>query len=162
EALARMAREHGGEAIVRALRQYAPTWLAQLPALLTDEDLEAVRRRAQGTTPERMLRELAEALDVVSSEVPLVLVLADLHCSDSALVPLLAGLAPRRDPARVLIVATYRPADLAVGQHPLRPVKQELQIHGDCEELPLEFLSEPAVGDYLADRFSSASFEPDL
>jgi hypothetical protein len=66
EALARMAREPRGDAIVRVLRQYAPSWLAQLPAVLTDDNVEAVQRRAQGTTRERMLRELAEALDVVS------------------------------------------------------------------------------------------------
>jgi DNA-binding winged helix-turn-helix (wHTH) protein/predicted ATPase len=162
EALARMAREPRGDAIVRALRQYAPTWLAQLPALLADEDLEPVRRRTQGTTRDRMLRELAEALDVVSVDVPLILVLEDLHWSDSATVDLLAMLARRRDPARVLILATYRPADLAVGPHPLKPVKQDLQAHGDCDEIALEFLSEPAVGHYLAGRFPSASLAPDL
>ena len=106
EALARMAREPGGDAIVHALRQHAPTWLAQLPGVLTDEDLEAVQRRAQGTTRDRMLRELNEALDVVSFDVPLVLVLEDLHWSDSATVDLLAMLARRRDPARFLILAT--------------------------------------------------------
>src|SRR5262245_13633732 len=162
EALARLARGPRGEPVVRALRQYAPTWLAQLPGVLTDADLEAVQRRAQGTTRDRMLRELAEALDVLSGEVPLVLVLEDLHWSDSATVDLLAMFARRRDPARILILATYRPADVAVASHPLKPVKQELQAHGDCEELALDFLGERAVGDYLAGRFPGASFAPSL
>jgi predicted ATPase len=162
EALARMARDPRGDVIVRALRQYAPSWLAQLPALLTDQDLEPVRRRTQGTTRDRMLRELAETLDVVSADVPLILVLEDLHWSDSATVDLLAMLARRRDPARVLILATYRPADLAVGPHPLKPVKQDLQAHGDADEVALDFLTELAVGQYLAGRFPSASFAPDL
>src|SRR5262249_37445491 len=109
EALGRMAREPGGDALVLTLRQDAATRLAEL---LGDEDLEAVQRRARGTTRERMLRELIEALDVVSSEVPLVFVLEDLHWSDSATVDLLAMLARRRDPARMLILATYRPADV--------------------------------------------------
>jgi len=162
EALARLARGPRGEPIVRALRQYAPTWLAQLPAVLTDAELEAVQRRAHGTTRDRMLRELAEALDVLSVEVPLVLVLEDLHWSDSATVDLLAMFARRRDPARILILATYRPADVAVASHSLKPVKQELQAHGDCEELALDFLGERAVGDYLAGRFPGASFAPTL
>ena len=162
EALARLAREAGRDAIIRALRQYAPTWLAQLPAALTDEDLEAVQRRAQGTTRERMLRELAEALDVVSADLPLVLVLEDLHWSDSATVDLLAMLARRHDPARILVLATYRPADVAVASHPLKPVKQELQAHGHCEVIGLDFLSEPAVADYVTGRFPNASLAPDL
>jgi DNA-binding winged helix-turn-helix (wHTH) protein/predicted ATPase len=162
EALARLAREPRGDTIVRALRQYAPTWLAQLPALLTDDDLEAVQRRAQGTTRDRMLRELGEALDVVAAEEPLVLVLEDLHWSDSATVDLLAMLARRREAARILIVGTYRPAEVAAGSHPLKPVKQELQLHGDCEEVVLDFLNEPAVEHYLAGRFPSASFEAGL
>jgi hypothetical protein len=108
EALARMGRQPHGDAIVAALRQYAPSWLTQLPALVGDDDFEAVQRRAHGTSRERMLRELGDVLDVVSAEVPVILVLEDLHWSDSATVDLLAVLARRRDPARMLIIGTYR------------------------------------------------------
>jgi DNA-binding winged helix-turn-helix (wHTH) protein/predicted ATPase len=162
EALARLAREPGGDAVVRVLRQHAPTWLAQLPAVLTDDELEALRRRTQGTTPDRMLRELVEALDVVGAETPLVLALEDIHWSDSATVELLAMLARRRDRARLLVVATYRPAEVAAGAHPLKAVRQELQVHGHCEEMPLEFLSAPAVETYVAGRLPGASFASPL
>jgi DNA-binding winged helix-turn-helix (wHTH) protein/predicted ATPase len=162
EALTRMAREPHGAGLVPVLRRYAPMWLAQLPGLLDDADLAAVQRRAQDATPERMLRELNDALDAWSAEVPLVLVLEDLHWSDSATVDLLAMLARRRDPARVLVLATYRPADVAVSGHPLRPVKQELELHGRCEELALDFLGEAAVARYLAGRFAEAKFVPPL
>ena len=43
-----------------------------------------------GATQERMLRELAEAVDVLTAEQPLVLVLEDLHWSDAATLDLLA------------------------------------------------------------------------
>ena len=59
----------------------------------------------------------------------------------------------RREAARLLVLGTYRPADVAAGAHPLRPVKQELQLHGHCEEMPLAFLSAAAVATYLAQRF---------
>ncbi|HXG19851.1 MAG TPA: hypothetical protein VNN62_12380 [Methylomirabilota bacterium] len=36
----------------------------------------------------------------------------------------------RRGPARLLVVGTYRPADVMVGGHPLKAIKQELQGHG--------------------------------
>jgi DNA-binding winged helix-turn-helix (wHTH) protein/predicted ATPase len=153
EALGRLGREAGGEQLVHILRQQAPTWLAQLPGLLTDLDLEAVRRRAQGATRDRMLRELVEALDALTLDAPLVLLLEDLHWSDSATIDLLAMLARRREASRLLVLGTYRPADVAGTAHPLRRAKQELQLHGYCDEVPLEFLSVAAVSQYLAWRF---------
>jgi DNA-binding winged helix-turn-helix (wHTH) protein/predicted ATPase len=162
EAVGRLGRAPGGDALLRVLKQYAPTWLAQLPSLLSDEEVEAVQRRAQGTTRERMLRELAEALDALTVEAPLVLLLEDLHWSDAATIDLVAMLARRRDPARLLVLATYRPADAALGVHSLKAVQQELQVHGRCEELALDFLGSAAVSEYLERRFSGASFPPDV
>jgi DNA-binding winged helix-turn-helix (wHTH) protein/predicted ATPase len=158
EALTRLARAPGGDAVVRALRHYAPSWLAQLPTLTAD----AVERRAQATTPDRSLRELAEALEAIGTQSPLVLVLEDLHWGDAATVDLLAIVARRRDPARLLVVATHRPADVAAGAHPLKPLMQELRAHGACDELALEFLGEAAVGDYVAGRLSDPACSPDL
>src|SRR5262249_30041076 len=53
-------------------------------------------------------------------------------------------------------------AEVAAGGHPLKSVKQELQAHGQCDELILDFLSESAVGEYLTRRFARASFPRDL
>jgi predicted ATPase len=91
-----------------------------------------------------------EALEAVTAEVPLVLVLEDLHWSDYATLDLLAALARRREAARLLAIGTYRPMELIVRGHPLKGLKQELQVHGQCAELALGALSEAAVTDYLA------------
>ena len=56
-----------GAAAIALLGRYAPTWLAQMPGLVGDAELEAVQRRAQGATRERMLRELAEALEALTA-----------------------------------------------------------------------------------------------
>ena len=74
----------------------------------------------QGATPERMLREFAEAVEALTAERPLVLVLEDLHWSDQATLALVAYLAQRRAPARLLLLGTYRPVDVIVHGHPLR------------------------------------------
>jgi DNA-binding winged helix-turn-helix (wHTH) protein len=79
DALGRLGRGPDGRALVEILHQYAPTWLAQLPALCGLADLEALQRTVQGTTRARMLRELVEALEVLTAAQPLVLVLEDLH-----------------------------------------------------------------------------------
>ena len=162
EALGRLGRAAGGEQIVQILKQHAPTWLTQLPALLADADLEAVQRRAQGATRDRMLRELVEALDALSADEPLILLLEDLHWSDSSTIDLLARLAGRREAARLLVLGTYRPADVAASAHSLSAVKQELQMHGHCEEMPLDFLSAAAVSTYLSQRFPRHEFPSEL
>ena len=156
EALGRMGRERGRDGLIGILRQHAPTWLVQLPGLLDDEALQAVQRRAHGTTRERMQRELIEALDALGTETPVVLLLEDLHWSDETTIDLLAMFARRRDPARVLVLGTYRPADVADGGHPLRALTQELRPHGRCHEIALDFLGEAAVAQYLARRFGAA------
>jgi predicted ATPase len=152
EALGRLCRESDGRHLIDLLAQHAPTWLVQMPALLSTTDLEALQRRTQGATRERMLRELAEAVEVLSAERPLVLVLEDLHWSDVSTLDLLAFIARRRESARLLIIGAYRPVEAIVNNHPLKAIKQELQLHGQCVELPLSFLTEAHVAKYLARR----------
>jgi DNA-binding winged helix-turn-helix (wHTH) protein/predicted ATPase len=153
EALGRWCRGPRGERRRVLLRQHAPTWLAQMPGLLSTADAEVLQRLLTGTTQQRMLRELAEALEIVTADTPLVLVLEDLHWSDYGTLDLLAVLARRREPARLLVLGTYRPTDVLVQGHPLATVVQELRLHGQCMALPLGLLSEAAVGVYLAARF---------
>ena len=78
--------------MLSGLRRYAPLWLVQLPGLVAEVELERLQRQVQGATPARMLRELAETLEVLTAETPLVLVLEDLHWSDHATVEALKGL----------------------------------------------------------------------
>lgn len=161
DALGRLGRAAGSEALLQILAQSAPTWLEQLPGLLSDEDLAAVQRRARGGTRGRMMRELGEALDALTRETPLVLLLEDLHWSDAATIDLLGMLARRRDAARLLILGTYRPAEVAAA-HPLRWVRPELQLHGYCDEISLGFLTPSQVHEYLARRFPGHGLPDDL
>jgi DNA-binding winged helix-turn-helix (wHTH) protein/predicted ATPase len=162
DALGQLGRAEDGRQLVRVLRQHAPTWLVQLPGLLSDRDLEAVQRRAQAATRERMLRELVEALDAFSLETPLVLVLEDLHWSDSATIDVLAMLARRHEPARLLVLGTYRPEHAGDAAHPLKLVKQELEVHGYCDDVPVSLLTVASVEDYLARRFPGHQLPAEL
>ena len=162
EALGRLCREPGGERLLALLSQHAPTWLVQMPALLSATELEALQRQIEGATQERMLREMAEAVEAVTAERPLVLVLEDLHWSDVSTLELLALLARRREPARLLVLGTYRPVEMLGQEHPLRAVKQELQLHGQCEELRLGALSAEDVREYLAGRFAGSALPAGL
>lgn len=162
EALGQLCRQPGGEQVVALLTRYAPTWLAQMPGLIGDAELETVQRRVQGATRERMLRELAEAVEALTVATTLVLVLEDLHWSDHSTLDLVSVLAQRRTPARLLLLATYRPADVIVSGHPLKGMKQELLVHEQCEELLLRFLTDVEVSQYLAARFPRRQLPAEL
>jgi predicted ATPase len=149
EALGQLCRGPTGERLGPVLRQHAPTWLVQLPWLLTPADRESLQQELQGTTRERMLRECAELLETLTAATPLVLVLEDLHWSDHATLDLLALLARRRDPAQLLLVGTFRPVETLVRRHPLRPVVQTLPREGHVAVLPLAPLDADAVTTYL-------------
>jgi predicted ATPase len=153
EALGRVCRGPDGKEVVALLGQQAPTWLVQMPGLVRAADLETLQRRSAGATRDRMLWELAEALERLTARQPLLLVLEDLHWSDYSTLDVLAMLACRREPARLLLLGTYRPPDALQRGHPLQTVHHELQRHGQCTELPLPLLSAAAVADYLATRF---------
>jgi predicted ATPase len=125
-----------------------------MPASMEEAEREALSRQLFGSTQERMARELAEAIEALAAERPLVLWLEDLHWSDVSTVDLLAMLA-RREPARLLVVGTYRPAEVMASGHPLRALVRELEAHAQCRGLPLGFLTPPEVTQYLAARFAS-------
>jgi predicted ATPase len=162
EALGRLGRGPEGAVLLPMLRQYAPSWLVHLPALLAPGDCERFLHTASGVTPVRMLRELAEALEVLTAAHPLVLVLEDLHWSDHATLEWLAYMARRRDPARLLILGTYRLVDVMVHAHPLRRLLTELRHHPQCAELGLDYLSATAMAAYLRQRYGAQPVPPDL
>jgi predicted ATPase/DNA-binding winged helix-turn-helix (wHTH) protein len=157
DALGRLTRTAASAEVTAVLERCAPTWLAQMPAIVSPAVLESLQPRIAGATAERMLREMAEALEALAAERPLALVLEDLHWSDRGTVELLAMLARRREPARLLVIGTCRPVDLIVRQHPLKAALQELRSSRLCRELALEYLSERDVAAYIAARLADGS-----
>ena len=153
EAFGQILRGPDRQILLDILQQYAPSWLLQFPAFLSDEEFESVQRRATGATRERMLRELAEAVEMLTVRHPLVLILEDLHWSDVSTLDWLAYIARRRQRARLLIIGTYRPVDAVVREHPVRAVAQELRVHGWCIDMPLDYLTASGVSIYLSRRF---------
>jgi tetratricopeptide (TPR) repeat protein len=154
EAIGRLAKD--SRAVGHLLRRCAPTWLVQLPWLIDAGDRAQVERALLGAARERMLRELSELVEAVSAEVPLVLVLEDLHWSDPSTVDALSLLVTRREPTRLLVIGSYRPVDLILARHPLRAVSQALQASRPCQEIALDPLGAEAVADYLARRFPNS------
>jgi DNA-binding winged helix-turn-helix (wHTH) protein/tetratricopeptide (TPR) repeat protein len=162
EALGQLTRDADGSSIVQTLATRAPTWLIQFPSLVKAEQREALQREILGATRERMVREICAALEVLTAEHPLVLVLEDLHWVDPSTLDAISALARRREAAKLLLLCTYRPVDVALSQSPLKGLKQDLQVHHLCEEIALERLEESEIAQYLAIEFASGSLPSDL
>lgn len=162
EALGRLCRGPQGQHFLAWLRQQAPSWLAQMPTLLADASGVACQRPTQDITPARMLRELAEALESLTAQRPLILFLEDLHWSDRPTLEWLAYVARRRDPARLLVLGTYRLAETRVVSHPLYPVTRELLVHAQGAELLLGALSMTEIATYVTRRFGTGTLTAEL
>jgi DNA-binding winged helix-turn-helix (wHTH) protein/tetratricopeptide (TPR) repeat protein len=162
EALGRLCRGPDGAYFLAWLRQHAPSWLVQMPAVLQTEDRNALRHLAGDATQARMLRELAEALERLTAERPLLLTLEDLHWSDGATLDWLAYVARRRDPARLLVLATFRPAEARGAARPISLRTRELLVHGQATELALGTLSAADVATFVARRFGEGPFVAEL
>jgi DNA-binding winged helix-turn-helix (wHTH) protein/predicted ATPase len=158
EALGRLARTPAGPTLKAELERYAPTWLLHLPALLSAEEAAALQPRVLGVLQERMMRELAEALEVLTREQLLILVFEDLHWADASTLTLLSVLAHRQEPARLMILGTYRPSEAAREGSPLALLTQELAEHHHSHEVAVRLFDEPAVVAYLAARFPVSLF----
>jgi tetratricopeptide (TPR) repeat protein len=68
----------------------------------------------------------------------------------------------RGDGLCLLTIATYRPSELFLAEHPFVGVKRELQARGVCEEIALGFLSKEDIARYLTLEFPDHSFPEEL
>jgi DNA-binding winged helix-turn-helix (wHTH) protein/predicted ATPase len=158
DALTRLCRAPDGTEILNSLRRYAPTWLLQMPTLLSPTERDALRQQGYATTRERMVRELADAIIAFCTQWPLVLVFEDLHWSDYSTLDFLSTLTRRPEPARLLVIGTYRLGDVLRRRHPLRALQQELQAHQSCVVLPLASLTGTDIATHLNARLPRHRF----
>jgi DNA-binding winged helix-turn-helix (wHTH) protein/predicted ATPase len=157
EALGRLCRGRAGRSVVAQIARHAPTWLLRMPGLVSPSQRDALAAHAAGATQERMLRELTEALDVVARVSPLIVVIEDLHWSDVSTLDLIGAVARRREPARLLLVATYRPEEVEPREGGVRALVRDLGVRRASVEIVLASLPEAAVDAYLHARFPGAS-----
>jgi DNA-binding winged helix-turn-helix (wHTH) protein/tetratricopeptide (TPR) repeat protein len=162
DALGRLCRGPQAEPIVQILSAEAPTWLAQLPGLLTREHRDMLQREILGATRERMLREIADALESITAETALLLVFEDLHWVDDSTVDLISALARGRTPAKLMLLATCRPLAAEAPGHSLKALMPDLLVHRLCHTIDLTPLSEVEVEEYLGAQSPASRPPPGL
>ena len=147
------------ELVARLLQTYAPTWCLQFPAVFNSPALlEQLRAETIGATKQRMLREMGDMLEALATNRTLVIWLEDLHEADAPSIDLLRYLSGRIGNRALLIIGTFRPAELNVRNHPLNKHKLEMEAHNQCEEIRLPCLTEDAICVYLNLRFAPNDF----
>jgi DNA-binding winged helix-turn-helix (wHTH) protein/tetratricopeptide (TPR) repeat protein len=154
ESLGQLTRNPDGNSVIQTMAKRAPTWLIQFPSLVKPEHRESLQREILGATRERMVREICEALETITSEIPLILIFEDLHWCDLSTLDLISALARRREAAKLMLLCTYRPVDVVLSNSSLKGLKRDLQVHQLCREITLERLEESLIAEYLAIEFS--------
>jgi len=138
--------------LVATMRAVAPTWLVQLPWLVSEQERATIGRELAGVSQERMVREFHELVSRFTASQPLLFVIEDLHWCDLATLRLMDHFARQRGPVRVLWVATFRLTQVIAEGHPLQALRQELRLHRLADELVLDPFSESEVQEYLSGR----------
>ncbi len=109
------------------------------------------------------MSELTLAIEALCKHAPLVLHLEDIHWSDVSTLSWLTHVMRRLEPARLLILATVRPADRFGPRAGLDRLVGELGLHGQCHEIDaLAVVHERHRGDISQDRLGESMFGGEL
>lgn len=159
DALEGLLRGDSRGAVGHLMRQLAPNWYGQVaPAVLADAKATGLSVQAQAASQERLKRELDTFLHELCRLRLLVVFLDDVHWVDASTVDILAYVANRVGTAQLLLLASYRPAELLLGKHPFGPLKLDLQTRGLCNEVSLPLLTRDDIDRFLSLEFPNHSF----
>lgn len=142
------------------MRSIAPTWLLQLPWLLSESERVELHRELAGAHQDRKIRELQELMDRFTERHPVLFVLEDLHWADPGTLQLMEHFARRRNPVRLLWLCSLRLAQAIAEAHPLRELRQDLRLPGLYEEIELTPFSENEVAAYVEKRMPGSQAPP--
>ena len=100
--------------------------------------------------------ELCEALEDLAREKLFILVIEDVQWAHESTLELLSALARRSTPAKLLVLATYRPQHHSTKFY-LKSIKQDLLIRHLCAEIALEPLCKQSIRHLLLAASTSNS-----
>jgi DNA-binding winged helix-turn-helix (wHTH) protein/tetratricopeptide (TPR) repeat protein len=145
-----------GQLLIERLAELAPSWVLQLPGLVSSDAADQLRARSIGAPGDRMLRELLDAVCSTRPAAPLlVLVLEDLHWSDGSTLDLLDAVAADRRPATLLVIATHRPGDGSSTSQAIHALAVGLRLRQRASLIMLDALAVDEMGALIASRLGS-------
>jgi serine/threonine protein kinase/tetratricopeptide (TPR) repeat protein len=142
------------ESTAGVIKSIAPTWYGQL--------VSTAGATPPSPTQERLKREFLVLLQELSERQPLLVFLDDVHWADVSTTDLLLYIGRQMDQLRLLLVTTFRTAELYSSNHPFLQLHREMQMRRLSREIPLEFFSAAEIREYLDLRFPGHSFPDEL
>lgn len=138
------------------LHQYAPSWLLQMPSLLEENELEALKQELFGVTKQRMLREFVDFIEAVTQHTALLLCIEDCHWCDTASLDLIMALAQRQSLHRFMLLGSFRTSELRQEDSSLNHVYSQITLQKRCETLALSALTQDEIKHFLEQRLPEA------
>lgn len=131
------------------IERRAPTWFAHLQRRATIDPQPTAENGA------KLAFELVDAFVEIGQHEPFVLILEDLHWTQTPSLDVLSMLAAEAIPSRIVVVATYAPfASLPLGSSETSAAPAPI-LRSHLAPVQLLPLSEPTVWDYLERRFGA-------
>ncbi len=147
------------EIIRNLLFEVAPSWYVQTASFKSPSvPSTALAANAASASQERKKREFASLLESLSREKPLIFFIDDVHWADVSTVDLLSYVIPHCGSLPVLVMATYRPSDMMLANHPFLEAKLEMQTRRLCTELELGSLQREDIEKYIDAEFPGNKF----
>ena len=153
ELLGALCRDTDDETAREILRRHCPSWLAEIPWLQHEVDAaEEPDLGAKKPSRARMLREIVDGFEAIAGQQPLVLIFEDLHWSDPSTVDALSALSQRTEPARLMIIGSYRQSEVRLTDHPIQNLRDRITLSDVGHELALGPLKPDDVESFVATR----------
>lgn len=173
--LTKQAAKKGDNWFVEYMREVGPDILGMVPAvgsLLTSAaksvDFVWQRRHHKEESPEQfgqqdIFQQFTDSfLSIAIKKNPLLICIDDWHWADTSSTNLLFHMARQLSNSPILLLATYRPHDAEVHEHPILNVRTEMERYNLCASIELEFLNREEIVTYLNRRFPQNQFEQDF
>jgi tetratricopeptide (TPR) repeat protein len=152
-----------GAVMARTMKLLAPTWYLQMmPATSGNEAVSQMLSQAQAGSQDRIRREFITFLQETTHSQAMVLFLDDLHWADVSTIDLLVSIASRLSSLRLLLIVTYRSAEMQLSKHPFLKVQHDLQARGICQTIAVQFLAQQDVQSFVDIQFPDQAFPADF
>ena len=138
EAIERRCREPNGRLIIERLSHLAPTWLYQMLNVLDPDEIAMLYPKVSHINTGRMLREGADFFETLSDNSTFILILDNAQWCDEFTLDFLNFMMFRCSPAKLLIIASYRPCENGPGTRRIDEMRAELFRRGLCQELSMQ------------------------
>jgi DNA-binding winged helix-turn-helix (wHTH) protein len=159
EGLESLARGPRAGIVTDILARVAPSWYVQMADSKTSSlPSAALAADAASASQERRKREFVSLLESLTREQPLIFFIDDVHWADPSTIDLLSYAIPHSHSLPLLLLATYRPSEMLLTNHPFAEAKLELQTRRLCTELELDSLEREDIKDYIDSEFPGNEF----